>query len=166
MQQPPAISPKNTDIAPNSTAPFFMTIGLACDHAGYFYKEALKAHLEQRGHTIVDFGTNSDASCDYPDFVHSLGDAIDKGILTWGMAICGSGQGVCITANKHQYVRAALVWNADIAALSRQHNNANVVCLPSRFISLEAAKEYADLFFATEFEGGRHQFRVDKIALD
>lgn len=142
-----------------------MTIGIACDHAGYFYKEAIKAHLETLGHTVADFGTNSDASCDYADFVHPLGYAIDEGKLEWGVAICGSAQGVCITANKHPHVRAALVWQAEIASLARQHNNANVICLPARFISIEQAQSFVETFFATAFEGGRHALRVDKIAL-
>jgi ribose 5-phosphate isomerase B len=142
-----------------------MTIGIACDHAGYFFKEAIKAHLEALGHTVADFGTNSDASCDYADFVHPLGYAIDESKLEWGVAICGSAQGVCITANKHPHVRAALVWQAEIASLARQHNNANVICLPARFISIEQAQSFVETFFATAFEGGRHALRVDKIAL-
>lgn len=143
-----------------------MLIGLAADHAGYAYKEAIKKHLEAQGsYTLVDFGTNSDASCDYPDFVHPMGAAIDNGQLAHGIAICGSGEGVCITANKHAHVRAALVWNAEVATLTRQHNNANVICLPARFISIEEAKSFVDTFLKTDFEGGRHEFRVNKIAL-
>lgn len=140
-------------------------IGLAADHAGYAYKEAIKQHLEAKGYTPVDFGTNNDSSVDYPDFVHPLGTAIDNAQLGIGIAVCGSGEGVCITANKHQSVRAALVWNADVAALARQHNNANVICLPARFISLQDALAFIDIFLNTDFEGGRHQYRVDKIAL-
>jgi ribose 5-phosphate isomerase B len=141
------------------------TIGIASDHAGFQLKEAIKQQLEGKGFTVRDFGTHSEASTDYPDYVHPLAEAIEAGDLPEGVMICGSGEGVCMTANKHAGIRAALVWNKEVAALSRQHNNANVICLPARFISREAAEEFVDIFLATSFEGGRHERRVNKIPL-
>lgn len=140
------------------------TIGIGSDHAGYAYKGALKSYLEGQGFTVRDFGTHSDASTDYPDHVHPLAQAVDSGELSRAILVCGSGNGVCMTANKYPGVRAALVWDPDIAALARQHNNANILCLPERFVSEAEALNYADIFLSTEFEGGRHQRRVSKIA--
>ncbi|MDX2248361.1 MAG: ribose 5-phosphate isomerase B [Bacteroidia bacterium] len=140
-----------------------MKIGIASDHAGFAYKEILREYLREKGFEVQDFGTDSPESSDYPDFAHPLSEAVSDQNLEKGVAVCGSGEGMCITANKHPKVRAALVWNAEVAALSRQHNDANILCLPSRFISIEMAKELIDIFFATDFEGGRHARRVSKI---
>ena len=127
-------------------------------------KQQVKQMLEEQGHEARDFGPNSEESTDYPDYVHPLASAIESGELQLGIAICGSGNGVCVTVNKHQNIRGALVWNTELAALARQHNNANVVCIPARFIDLDLAKSIVNTFIETNFEGGRHQRRVDKIA--
>lgn len=140
-------------------------VGLASDHAGFELKEQVAAMLAEKGMAIQDFGTNSLTSTDYPDYAHALGRAITDGSVEYGVAICGSGQGICMTVNKHAHVRGALVWAPELAEMTRRHNNANVLCLPARYISLETAKEIVDVFFATEFEGGRHQTRIDKIDL-
>jgi len=139
------------------------TIGLAADHAGFELKEILKTYLQEKGYKVQDFGTYSLDSVDYPDFVHPMAQSVNTCILPFGIAVCGSGQGVCMTANKHAFVRAALVWNKEIAALCREHNNANVMCLPARFVSVEEAKSFVDIFLATPFAGGRHEKRVAKI---
>ena len=140
-----------------------MKIAIAADNAGFEYKEALKTYLEEKGYEVTDYGTNSPESTDYPDYAHPLATAVADGTYPFGVSVCGSGQGMCITTNKHAGVRAALVWNEEISALARQHNNANVLCLPSRFIDLDYAKKLLDIFLNTEFEGGRHQRRVGKI---
>lgn len=140
------------------------TIAIGCDHAGFPFKDPIIRHLKESGYGIIDFGTHSLDSVDYPDFVHPVAKSIESGESQFGVLICGSGEGVCITANKHAGIRAALVWRDDITALSRQHNNANVICLPSRFISLEEAIKFTDIFLATAFEGGRHEKRVEKIS--
>lgn len=142
-----------------------MKIGLCCDHAGYTLKEEVKRILTEKGFECVDFGTFSEERADYPDFAHLLGAAIDKGELTQGVAVCGSGNGISMALNKHAKVRAALSWNAEIAALGRAHNDANVLSLPARFISFEEAAQIVDAFLNTNFEGGRHEDRVRKIAL-
>ena len=134
------------------------------DHAGVGYKEQLKQHLTTLGYAVQDFGPFSAASVDYPDYVHPLSKALEAGDYDFGIVICGSGNGVAITANKHQGIRAALCWNEELAALSRQHNDANVLALPARFISYELAEKMAEIFLTTPFEGGRHQSRVTKIA--
>jgi ribose 5-phosphate isomerase B len=139
------------------------TIGLSADHAGFELKEILSNYLNEKGYKVQDFGTYSLDSVDYPDFVHPMAQSVNIGTLPFGIAVCGSGQGVCMTANKHAFVRAALVWNKEIAALCREHNNANVMCLPARFISVEDAKSFVDIFLATSFAGGRHETRVEKI---
>lgn len=139
-------------------------LGMASDHAGYEMKEALKPMLTEMGWEIKDFGTHSTESMDYPDTAHPLGYAIENGEVECGIAICGSGNGISMTLNKHQGVRAALCWNPELGALAKQHNNANVLSLPGRFISLETAQEIVKAYFAAEFEGGRHQRRVEKIA--
>lgn len=139
-------------------------IALAADHAGYELKECIKHYLADRGFEVIDFGTNSAESVDYPDFAHKLGDAIDKEEVQRGIAICGTGNGISMALNKHQKVRCALSWNKEIAALGRQHNNANVVALPARFITEEEAKQVVQTFLDTPFEGGRHERRVNKIA--
>lgn len=141
------------------------TIAIGCDHAGFEYKEIVKEYLKSEGYEVKDFGTHSAASVDYPDFVHPLAESIEKGESGLGILICGSANGVAITANKHQKVRAAIAWRNDVAALARQHNNANVLCLPARFITIDEAKTFVNTFISTPFEGGRHQNRVDKIAV-
>jgi ribose 5-phosphate isomerase B len=141
-----------------------MEIAIAADHAGYHLKDTIKEYLLSKGYQIKDFGTNSDQSCDYPDYAHLLAKAVNDGEFPLGILICGSANGVNITANKHQNVRSALCWNVEVAQLARQHNNANVVALPSRFISKELAIEIVEAFISTEFEGGRHANRVNKIA--
>lgn len=138
-------------------------LAIASDHAGYALKEALKKHLDQQGIYAEDFGTNSEASCDYPDYAHPLAAAVDNGRFPIGIVICGSGNGVCMTVNKHQGIRGALVWTEELASLARKHNDANVLCIPARFISEELAFKITDLFLSTDFEGGRHATRVDKI---
>ena len=137
------------------------TIGLASDHAGFELKQYVKQWLEAKGLEYKDFGTYSTDSCDYPDFAHPL--AVEAGECYPGIAICGSGQGIGITLNKHQGIRAALCWIPEIAKLSRQHNNANVLVMPGRFIDTDMADKIMTEFFNTEFEGGRHQNRIDKI---
>lgn len=139
-------------------------IAIGGDHAGVGYKEQLKQHLTTLGYAVQDFGPFSTASVDYPDYVHPLSKALEAGDYDFGIVICGSGNGVAITANKHQGIRAALCWNEELAALSRQHNDANVLAIPARFISYELAEKMAEVFLTTPFEGGRHQSRVTKIA--
>lgn len=138
-------------------------IAIGCDHAGFDYKEGLKKWLESNGYTIKDFGTYSKESTDYPDFAHPVAESITKKQFDLGILICGSANGVAIVANKHQGVRAAICWTEEIASLARQHNNANIVCLPSRFISFEEAEKITDRFLHENFEGGRHERRVNKI---
>lgn len=140
-----------------------MKIAVGSDHAGFGYKEAIRDHLQQQGHEVVDCGTFSEASCDYPDFAHAVAHSVESGASEFGVLVCGSANGVCITANKHTGIRAALCWEPEIARLARSHNNANVICLPARFVAMDTALEMADLFLGTAFEGGRHQGRVDKI---
>ena len=139
-------------------------IGIGGDHAGFEYKEKIISQLQTQGYQIKDFGPYSDVSADQPDFVHPLASAVENDEVDLGIAICGSGNGVCMTVNKHQNVRGALVWNTELTALARQHNNANIVCLPARFIDFGLASEIIETFLTTAFEGGRHQRRVDKIA--
>jgi len=138
-------------------------IALACDHAGFELKEALKPWLDQKGYELVDCGTYSDASVDYPDFAHKLAELVESGQCERGISICGSGNGINITVNKHQGIRSALCWTEEISRLARSHNNANVCSLPARFISSELAFAIVDIFLNTPFEGGRHQTRIDKI---
>lgn len=140
-----------------------MKIAMGGDHAGFEYKELLKQFLTDAGHQVSDFGPHSNASVDYPDFAHPLAEAVEKGECEMGILICGSGNGVAITANKHQGIRAALCWNEELGALARQHNNANVLCLPARFISADTAQAIVSVFLSTAFEGGRHLNRVNKI---
>jgi len=141
-----------------------MNIAIGADHAGYDYKELLKKHLEKNGHQIKDFGTHNHDSVDYPDFAHPVARAVEKKEFELGVLICGSANGVAITANKSQGIRAAICWTEEIASLARQHNNANVLCLPARFISQELAEKITDKFLVTPFEGGRHENRVNKIS--
>ncbi|MEG2513918.1 MAG: ribose 5-phosphate isomerase B [Bacteroidaceae bacterium] len=140
-------------------------IGLASDHAGYILKEFVKGWLTSRGMVYKDFGTNSTASVDYPDYAHPLAKAVEKGECKLGIAICGSGNGISMVLNKHQGIRAALCWEPELAHLARQHNDANVLVMPGRFISNEEAEIIMNEFFATDFEGGRHQQRIDKIPI-
>ncbi len=139
-------------------------LGIACDHAGYEMKEFLVGYLSTKGYEVIDFGTHSEESIDYPDFGHALAEAIEKGELKRGIGLCGSGEGMAMTLNKHQAVRAGLCWNDTVAELIRQHNDANVVVLPARFISNDEAMAIVEKFLTTEFEGGRHIRRVEKIA--
>lgn len=139
------------------------TIGLASDHAGFELKEFVKQWLEQKGWEYKDFGTYSTASCDYPDFAHPLAEAVEAGECYPGIAICGSGEGISMTLNKHQGIRAALCWIPKIARLARQHNDSNVLVMPGRFIDTATADQIMTEFFNTAFEGGRHQARIDKI---
>lgn len=139
------------------------TIGLASDHAGFELKEFVKQWLEQKGWEYKDFGTYSTASSDYPDFAHPLAEAVEAGECYPGIAICGSGEGISMTLNKHQGIRAALCWIPEIARLARQHNDSNVLVMPGRFIDTATADQIMTEFFNTAFEGGRHQARIDKI---
>jgi ribose 5-phosphate isomerase B len=140
------------------------TIGLASDHAGFALKQYVMKYLDERGFKYKDYGTYSDESCDYPDFGHALGRAIENGEVYPGIAICGSGLGISMTLNKHPHVRAALCWSPEIAHLARQHNDANVLVMPGRFIDNEMARRIMVEYFATDFEGGRHLRRVQKIS--
>jgi ribose 5-phosphate isomerase B len=140
------------------------TIAIGSDHAGVVLKATIIKHLETKGYTIHNKGTNSLDSVDYPDFAHLVALDVENRNASIGILICGSANGVAITANKHQSIRAALCWHAEIAALARQHNDANMICLPARFISEADAIEMVDIFLKTPFEGGRHQARVDKIS--
>ena len=140
-------------------------IGLASDHAGFELKEFVKSFIEQEGYTYQDFGTYTIESCDYPDYAHPLAEAIESGEVDWGIALCGSGNGIGMTLNKHQGIRAAICWNADIARITREHNDANILVLPARYLNKEESKELIDLFLNTPFEGGRHQRRIEKIPL-
>jgi ribose 5-phosphate isomerase B len=139
------------------------TIALGSDHAGFELKNELLAKLIDQGYELLDMGPDSADSVDYPDYAHKVAAAVASGEACCGMLICGSGNGVCITANKHNGVRAALCWEAEISALAKQHNNANVICLPARFVSQEKAFAIVDAYLGAEFEGGRHQNRVNKI---
>lgn len=142
-----------------------LKIAMANDHAGYELKLKIKAWLEEQGAAVTDHGCHSTESCDYPDFAHPCAAQVESGEADFGVIICGTGNGISMTANKHQGVRAALCWDTPLAELARQHNNANVLGLPARFISEEKAMEVVKAFFATDFEGGRHERRVNKIAL-
>ena len=141
-----------------------MKIAIGNDHAGTAYKEAFVAYLEEKGIDVQNFGTDALDSVDYPDFVHPVAQLVQEGAVDFGILICGSANGVSMTANKYSKVRAGLCWTAEIASLTRQHNNANILCVPARFTALEQAKGILQTFLDTPFEGGRHQARVDKIA--
>ena len=140
-----------------------MKIAIGGDHAGFEYKQKLIFFLEGKGIQVTDLGPFSQESCDYPDFAHAVARHVVSHAGAVGILICGSGVGVCVTANKHANIRAALCWNKEVAILARQHNDANIICLPARFVSYDLAQEMIELFLATPFEGGRHQRRVDKI---
>ena len=141
-----------------------MKIAIGADHAGFSLKEKLKKYLASKGHEVKDFGPSSEASVDYPDYAHPVALAVEKKEAELGLLMCGSGNGINMTANKHAGIRAALCWNAEIAKLSRQHNNANILTLPARFIEEAEALKCVDAFLSTPFEGGRHEGRVKKIA--
>lgn len=137
-------------------------IPIGADHAGFELKERIKKYLISEGYTPDDKGTNSPESVDYPDYAHPVAEAVENG-AEWGILICGSAQGVAMTANKHQGIRAAVVWDENIARLARQHNDANIICLPARFVDEEDALRFIDVFAHTDFEGGRHERRVEKM---
>lgn len=141
-----------------------MKVAIGGDHAGFQYKSRLVDFLKSQGHDVLDFGPATDASVDYPDHVHPLATAVEEKKVDFGILICGSANGVAMTANKHQGIRAAICWNKDLAALARQHNDANVVCIAARFLAYEYAEGIVDVFLKSSFEGGRHQARVDKIS--
>lgn len=141
-----------------------MKIGIAGDHASFELKPVLIDHLKSLGHEVVNFGTDGQDSVDYPDFAHPLAKAVESNEVELGIAICGSGNGINMTMNKHAGIRSALCWNEELADLARQHNNANVLALPARFISEEMGKRITERFLNAEFEGGRHERRVNKIA--
>lgn len=140
------------------------TIAIACDHAGYELKLKVIDHLRERGFEVEDYGTHSSESCDYPDYAHQVGSAIERQLFQRGIVICGSGNGVQMTVNKYPHVRCALCWTPEIARLGRQHNDANVLSMPARFISEDTAMQIVDAYLDTPFEGGRHQRRVENIS--
>ena len=141
-----------------------MTIAIGNDHAGTEYKFEIIKLLESKGIEVLNFGTDTHNSMDYPDAMHPVADAVESGKATFGIILCGSGNGAQMTANKHQGIRAGLVWNNEIVKLIRLHNDANVLTIPARFVSLQQALGFVEIFLNTEFEGGRHQTRVDKIS--
>ena len=139
-------------------------IAIGSDHAGFDYKEDLISFLEGKGLVFHDYGTHSKESVDYPDFAHPVASAVENGEASFGILLCGSANGVAITANKHQGIRAAICWGEELAKLAREHNNANVICIPARFVREGDVEKMVDIFMHTDFEGGRHQQRVEKIA--
>lgn len=140
-----------------------LPIVIGSDHAGYEYKEDIKKMLTAKGRSVEDKGSHSADSVDYPDYAHPVAEMVEKDNASFGILICGSGNGVCMTANKHAGIRAALCWNEELAALARQHNNANILCIPARFVTLATAEKMVNVFMSTAFEGGRHEKRVEKI---
>jgi ribose 5-phosphate isomerase B len=142
-----------------------MKIAIGGDHAGFDYKQEIIKLLVSRDIEVKNFGAFSTESVDYPDYAHPLSEAVSQGEFDFGILICGSGNGVCMVANKYQNIRAALCWNEELISLAREHNNANILCLPARFISLEEAKKFIQVFLDTKFEGGRHERRTNKIPL-
>jgi ribose 5-phosphate isomerase B len=148
----------------DSSFDFSKPVAIGADHAGFQYKERIASFLKIKNISYKDYGTYSADSADYPDFAHPVSSAVENGEAACGILICGSGNGVAITANKHQGIRAALCWLVELARLARQHNNANVLCLPQRFVEADAALDMVDVFLSTAFEGGRHERRVEKIA--
>ncbi|MGV8945841.1 MAG: ribose 5-phosphate isomerase B [Lutibacter sp.] len=140
-----------------------MTIAIGNDHAGTEYKFEIVKLLEKKGYKVLNFGTDSTESMDYPDTIHPVAKAVESGEADFGITLCGSGNGAQMTANKHQGIRAALCWNNELVALARQHNNANVLSIPARFVSLQQALNFVEIFLTTPFEGGRHQTRIEKI---
>ncbi len=142
-----------------------MKIGLAADHAGFEYKEKLKKYLIDKGFTVEDFGTDSAESCDYADFAHPMAYSVESGNNEFGISLCGSGNGINMTVNKHKKIRSALCWNTKIADLARRHNDANVCALPARFISYRMVRKIVDIFLHTPFDEGRHRRRIEKIPI-
>ena len=142
-----------------------MKVAIGCDHAGYDYKDTIIRVLKKAGAEVIDLGTYSSDSVDYPDFVHPVADLVENGKADLGVLICGSGNGVSMTANKHEGIRAALCWKNEIAELARLHNDANIISIPARFVSAKLARQMVRTFISTDFEGGRHQRRVDKISM-
>ena len=140
------------------------TIAIGADHAGFEYKDKFKSWLADNGFTVKDFGTYGPESVDYPDFAHAVAESVEKQQFEFGILVCGSANGVAITANKHQGIRAAICWNEELASLSRQHNNANILCIPARFIEYKLGEKIIDKFLTATFEGGRHANRVNKIS--
>lgn len=140
-----------------------MTIAIGNDHAGTQYKFEIVKFLEKKGYKVLNFGTDTDESMDYPDSIHPVANAVESGEADFGITLCGSGNGAQMAANKHQGIRAALCWNNELVALARAHNNANVLSIPARFVTAQQALDFVDIFLTTEFEGGRHQTRIDKI---
>lgn len=138
-------------------------IAFACDHAGFEMKNKLVTYLKEKGFLIKDFGTFSDESCDYPDYAHPMAESVENGESDFGISLCGSGNGINMVVNKHQGIRSAYCWSEEIAEMAIKHNNANVCAIPARYIDIETAKRIIDVFFESEFEGGRHQRRIDKI---
>lgn len=148
----------------NNVFDFSKPIAVGADHAGFEYKSMIIDMLQAKGLQIKDLGTQSMDSVDYPDFAHPVASAVENGEAACGILVCGSANGVAITANKHQNIRAAVCWTNNVAMLARQHNNANIICLPARFVSPPSAEEMVNVFLSTDFEGGRHQTRVSKMA--
>ena len=140
-------------------------VPIGCDHAGFELKQAVIKHLQAKGYEIIDKGCFSEESVDYPDFIHPVAEYVESHENTLGVILCGSGNGANMTANKHPEIRSALCWTQEIASLARRHNDANILSLPARFITEKDALEMVDIFFSTEFEGGRHQRRIDKIPM-
>lgn len=143
-----------------------MKVAFASDHAGYDLKEFLIGYMESLGYEAIDFGAPGTDSCDYPDYAHPCAKAVESGECGFGIAMCGTGNGIAMTLNKHQGIRAALCWAPELSALAKEHNNANILVLPARFISREEAVKIVDAYLAAKFEGGRHQRRIDKIPAD
>jgi ribose 5-phosphate isomerase B len=141
-----------------------LPIAIGSDHAGFEYKKQIIDWLEHSSLSIKDFGTNSLASVDYADFAHPVASMVEQGEAAFGILLCGSANGVAMAANKHQPIRAGLCWNSEVAKLVRLHNNANIICIPARFVTLELAIDMINIFMQTNFEGGRHQTRIDKIS--
>ncbi len=142
-----------------------LSIAIGADHAGFQLKSAIVEYVKSLGHAVKDFGANSEASVDYPDYAHPVANEVESGKANYGILICGSGNGISMAANKHKGIRAAVCWTREIAKLARMHNDANILSLPARFISIEEAKACVDVFLNTAFEGGRHANRVNKIPL-
>lgn len=140
-----------------------MTVAIGNDHAGTEYKFEIIKHLEAKGIKVINFGTDSIDSMDYPDSIHPVAEAVERGNANFGITLCGSGNGAQMTANKHQNIRAALCWNNELVTLARNHNDANILTIPARFVSLQQALGFVDIFLNTPFEGGRHEKRVHKI---
>jgi ribose 5-phosphate isomerase B len=141
------------------------TLAIASDHAGYRMKLDIRKHLEEKGYTIIDFGTDSSEPVDYPDFGHPLANAVESGKVLYGISLCGSGNGINMVTNKHQVIRGALCWNEEISRMARKHNDANICSLPARYIDVETAMNIVDIFLETDYDGGRHDQRISKIPI-